>query len=79
MQLLYMLSSNHEIYGDMLYFQYGYDEMYFELMDDTLVLKDGYQVFLNDVKNARFYNKKGCTYIEYERDKTYEKIIGCKK
>lgn len=78
MQLLFALSTEHKINGDMLYMKKGFDEIYFELYDRTLILKDGYQIFLNDVDEVYFEENDGCIYVCYKRDKWNKEIVGCK-
>lgn len=79
MRFLYALSKEVNLDGDMLSFTTLDDEMYFELLDDRLVLQSGYQVFFMGLSDAYFYEKESCMYFAYERNQQWlERVIGCK-
>ncbi len=78
MRLIYALSKDISLDGDMLQFTYLTNEMYYDLQDDKLVLHEGYQVFFMDLEDAYFTKKGDCIYFRYERkNKVQERIIGC--
>ncbi|NBK99682.1 MAG: type II secretion system protein [Erysipelotrichia bacterium] len=78
MRILYALSKEHEINGDMLYFTYRYQRMNYTFHNHKLILEDGYQLFLSDLDTAYFTNEKNCFYIHYKRkDKVRKRVIGC--
>lgn len=78
LRLLFVLSKDYEIYGDMLYFRYLDKDMNFYFKDRKLILEEGYQVFFNDLDAVDFKQKNGCYYIEYTRKKEIRKrVIGC--
>lgn len=75
----YVLSENVELDGDMLSFRYLMQDMYFQLIDDKLVLREGYQVYFQNLEYGYFTKEQGCVYVTYKHKKEAEKkrIIGC--
>lgn len=78
MRMLFVLSKDYEIYGDMLYFHYQDKDMNFHFDKDKLILEDGYQVFFNDLQAASFTKEDHCYYFHYLRNNEKRKrVIGC--
>lgn len=77
-QLIYALAEDITIDAGMLNYYYNFENMYFEVYNEKLVLKDGYQIFLNDIKDAYFKEEHNCVYLYYERKEWNKTIIGCK-
>lgn len=78
MRMLFALSKEIQLEGDMLAIHYLQKDLYFVFMDNKLVLQEGYQVFLMDVDDVYFKRRKGCYHLIYKREnKTYERVIGC--
>lgn len=77
MQLLYALAENIEINDHMLSFKYKNNSMYFIFENNKLILKEGYQVFLNEIENVYFKRKNKCVYLVYKREEWRNEIIGC--
>ena len=79
MRLIYALSKDFYLDGDMLAFTYQEKDFYYSFYEDKLLLNDGYQVFLNDLQEVYFSEKNSCYYLTYTKDMIeYEKvIIGC--
>lgn len=79
MRVLFALSMEPELEGDMLVFKYNNQDMYYENYNGKLILQEGYQVFLNDVEEVYFEKKGECIYLVYQREEeNYQrKIIGC--
>lgn len=79
MRVLYALSMEPELEGDMLFFKYNNQDMYYENNNGKLILQDGYQVFLNDVEEVYFEKKDNCIYLVYQREskRVQRSVIGC--
>lgn len=76
-QLIYALGENKTIENGMLHFYYNFNDLYFEFYHDKLILKEGYQIFLNHIKDVYFSQENGCVYLNYERNEWHKEIIGC--
>lgn len=80
-RMLYALSKDQHLEGDMLAFHYLQRDFVFCFDEDKLILNDGYQVFFSSLQDVFFTSADACHYIHYRfQGEEYEKrIIGCQK
>ncbi len=79
MQLLLALSKEVEIIENELHFVYQNEPRYFIYQDEKLILKEGYQLFIQNIDSLIFQNEEGCIYVQYEKQtKKYKCIVSCK-
>lgn len=77
MRLLFALSVDIHLEGDTLAFRYKENDMHYEYYENKLILQEGYQVFLNDIKEAYFEKKDSCYYLTYRRKEKSTYLLGC--
>lgn len=80
MQIRKMLLNSHDIL-------FGQDELLFYTMakdaslsfhEDRLVKQEGFVIYMENIPMAYFSLKKGCIYLNYEREETFhERFLTC--
>lgn len=70
------VSTNYEVQGHALAFDYHDDRCTLEQINDHLILKPGTQIFFSRIDQASFFEQNACIYIQYERKNNhYERIL----
>ncbi|MFV0382172.1 MAG: competence type IV pilus minor pilin ComGF [Breznakia sp.] len=78
LQLLYALSKTITIASPTtLEINYLNRDMQFSLYKNNLLLQEGYQIFLKDVKTIKFYYENNCVKLQYTRNEVHNAILGC--
>lgn len=75
---LLLIASEIRCHEDELNFFYLEKEARLILEKNRLVRKDGYVIYMENIKEGSFIQKGDCFYISYEKDaKRKERFLGC--
>lgn len=78
MRLIFALSKGFLVEKDALSLIYLGNEAEFVIVDDRIILQDGYQVFFSKIEEAYFQEEEYCVYLHYKRNqKEHKAILGC--
>lgn len=73
------ISSDIQIEPEKLTFLYKGETAYLIIENERLIRKEGYVIYLDDLKWAQFVKQLNCIYLHYERGHGEQKrFLGCK-
>lgn len=70
-------SEDIEVHQDKICFRYHQKKVQLEYHNHRLVKTPGYEIFVKDIENGTFYERGGCIYASWKRNKSSQALLYC--